>query len=194
MAVVIDWQVLEERLFEQSCAVIKQFAEDHPDVICSFFAYDTDPGYGYFLLSFDTAENSLQQALKNEYWAIEERKKMLSQEWSWNSARSLSRVPPITDYSPDVGYFAYYMYAEIRFPELVEFKESEAYPQRSNEVEDDYLEGHVRVVLWKIIERLIASAIFSQLRLSSLFRVGYQFHEEDLLVLRILNWPAAQVK
>ena len=75
-----DWQSLEERLFEQTSSVIRQFATEHSDVTCSFFAYDTDPGYGYFLPSFDTAENSLLQAQKNEQRAIEERAKMLSQE------------------------------------------------------------------------------------------------------------------
>lgn len=184
-----DWQSLEERLFEQTSSVIRQFATEHSDVTCSFFAYDTDPGHGYFLPSFDTYENSLQQAQKNEQWAIEQRQKMLSQDWSWNSASYLSKSPRITDYSPDVGYFAYHIYAEFHFPELVEFRENESYPQKRNDAEDDYLEGHVRIILWRVIERLIMNDAFAQLRMSSPFRVGYQFHDEDLLVLRILKWP-----
>jgi hypothetical protein len=41
-----DWQALEDRLFEQSTAVLRQFAAEHPEVLCSFFAYDTNPAYG----------------------------------------------------------------------------------------------------------------------------------------------------
>lgn len=190
MAQFLDWQSLEERLFEQSSTIIRRFAQEHPDVTCSFFAYDTDPSYGYFLPSFDTFENSLQQAQKNEQQVIERRKKMLTQEWSWKSVSYISKSPRVTDYSPDVSCFAYHMYADLRFPELTELKESEAYAQKRNEVEDDYIEGNVRLILWKVIERLIVSNTFSQLHLSSPFRVGYQFHEEDLLVLRILNWSS----
>lgn len=53
MASTFDWQSLEDRLFEQSKALILQFAEEHPDVTCSFLAYDTntgaeaESGYGY---------------------------------------------------------------------------------------------------------------------------------------------------
>lgn len=51
---IFDWQSLEDRLYEQSRAIILQFAAEHPDVLCSFFAYDTDPKEGYFFLGFDT--------------------------------------------------------------------------------------------------------------------------------------------
>lgn len=104
----------------------------------------------------------------------------------------MSKAPRVTDYSPDIGYFAYHMYADLNFPELAGFKESETYPQKRNAVEDDYIEGHVRIILWKVIERLIASDTFSQLHLASPFRVGYEFHDGDLLVLRILNWPTRE--
>ena len=53
------------------------------------------------------------------------------------------------------------------------------------------MEGNLRIVLWKAIERLIASDAFAPLCLASPFRVGYQLHERELVVLRILNWPAA---
>jgi hypothetical protein len=186
---LIDWQSLEDRLFEQSVVVIKQFAEEHPESICASFAYDTDPAEGYFLLSFDTAENSLRQAQTNEQRAIERRKRWLTQESSWTVASYRSKNTHVSDRSPGVDCFAYHIYAELRFPELPAFKESENYPPGGLPVEDDYIEGHVRIVLWRIIERLIADGAFMQLHLASPFHIGYQFHDEDLLVLRILNWP-----
>lgn len=186
---LVHWQSLEERLFEQTCAIIEQFAAEHPDSLCSFFAYDIDQNAGYFLPSFDTPENALKQAQQNEQRAIERREKLLLQPWSWRTASITCKFPQITDYSPDIGYFAYHIYAEIDFPELAAFKESDMYPQPENEVDDDYIEGNIHIVLWKVIERLMAGKVFSQLRLSSPFRVGYQLHEKELLTLRILNWP-----
>jgi hypothetical protein len=70
---IFDWQSLEDRLYEQSKAIIQHFAAEHPNVTCSFFAYDTDPKEGYFLLGFDTLENALCVAQENEQRAIKRR-------------------------------------------------------------------------------------------------------------------------
>jgi hypothetical protein len=67
--------------------------------------------------------------------------------------------------------------------------ESDNYPQRQNNIEDDYIDGNVQIVLRKVIERLIAGEGFASLHLSSPFHADYQFHEKELVVLRILNWP-----
>ena len=185
-----DWQSLEDRLYEQSRAIILQFAAEHPDVTCSFFAYDTDPKEGYFLLGFDTYENSLEAAQENEQRAIERRNQMLVHEWSWRHARSMLNIPRLTNYSPAVSDFAYHMYAQIDFQELIDLSESGSYPQKDHDVEDDYIEGNTRIVLWKVIERLIANNVFDQLHLASPFYVGFALHEDDQTPpLRILNWP-----
>lgn len=188
MAVPFDWQSLEDRLFEQSKAVILQFAAEHPDVTCSFFAYDTNPTYGKFLPSLDSYENMLRTAKADEQRAIANREKRLSREWSWRVARY--HTHSVSDSSPNVGYFAYHIYAKIHFKELEELSESGAYPQTTSEAEDNYLDGNVRIVLWKVVERLIEASAFAPLCLSSPFRVGYQFHDDShFVVLRLLNWP-----
>ncbi len=38
----VDWHALEEHLFEQTNMVIKQFAEEHPESLCSFFASEPE--------------------------------------------------------------------------------------------------------------------------------------------------------
>lgn len=188
MALTFDWQSLEDRLFEQSKALILRFAAEHPDVTCSFFAYDTHPAYGEFLPSFDNSENMLRMAKEDEQRAIARREKMLKREWSWRSAHTMWRSA--SDSSPDVGYFAYHIYAEIRFAELEELSMSGNYPQTNHKSEDNYIDGNVRIVLWKVVERLIADEAFAPLRLASPFRVGYQFHDDgQFIVLRLLNWP-----
>ncbi len=188
MALTFDWQSLEDRLFKQSKALILQFAAEHPDVLCSFFAYDTNPAYGEFLPSFDSYENMLRMAQEDEQRAIAEREQMLRQEWSWRSAHYM--LHSVSDSSPDVSDFAYHIYAEIRIDELEALSVSGTYPQKNHEAEDDYINGNVRIVLWKVVERLIAAEAFAPLHLASPFRVGYQFHDDGhFIVLRLLNWP-----
>lgn len=124
-----------------------------------------------------------------EQRAIERRNRMLNYEWYWRHARSMLQIPRLTDYSPDIGYFTYPMYAQIDFQELTELSESNAYPPRNNDVEDDYINGNVRIVLWRVVEQLIAHNIFVHLHLATPFHVGYELHEDELVVLRILKWP-----
>ncbi len=63
------------------------------------------------------------------------------------------------------------------------------YPQPHDDIEDNYIDGNVQIVLWKAIERLIANEAFASLHLSAPFHVGYQLHTDSLVVLRVLNWP-----
>lgn len=185
---LFNWQSLEDRLFEESRAVILRFAAEHPDVTCSFFAYDTNPAYGEIFPSFDSYENMLRTAQEEEQRLMARREKVLTQEWSWESA--LSKTGSVSESSPSVGYFAYHIYAETRFPELEEFSMNGGYPEPPYEWQDSYIDGNVRIVLWKVVERLIAAEAFAPLRLASPFRIGYQFHDDGhFITLRILNWP-----
>lgn len=188
MEAIFDWQALEEHLIEQSREAIRRFATEYPDVTCSFFAYDVNPIYGEFLVSFETAEHSLQTAQENEQEAIRRRNQMLTLPEAWRGAEYFSTHPVVIEYSPDVGLFAYPMYAQIKVYELDELSASGVYPT-GLPTDDDYIEGNARIVLWKVIEQLITSDAFAPLALASPFRVGYQYHDEALTVLRILNWP-----
>jgi len=68
------------------------------------------------------------------------------------------------------------------------FFDSEQYPH-CKPGQDDYLAGNTRVIIWKVLERFIADNVFLHIKTTPLFRLGYQLFEEDLVVLRILNWP-----
>jgi hypothetical protein len=187
-----NFQQIEDQLYSEGVEAIIRFGQEHGDDLCSFFAYDVDPLYGNVFLSFDTFDNSIKMARENEQQAIARRANMLNMEWSWQSARRYSTDPLVLDYSPDIGHFAYADFRALFFPEWEEVSDSEHYPRGEREPDpDDYMEGNLRIVLWKAIERLIASDAFAPLCLASPFRVGYQLHERELVVLRILNWPAA---
>jgi hypothetical protein len=46
---MLDWEVAEERLHEASVAAIKKFAGEHSDELVCFFAFDSEPRYGYVM-------------------------------------------------------------------------------------------------------------------------------------------------
>lgn len=156
-----DWQDIENRLYEESKAGILRFAAEHPEVVCSFFAYDTNPIYGEFLLCFDTLENALTVAQQNEREAIQQRKKMLTLREAWRGAKYFSTHPAVTEYSPNVGLFAYHMYASIPMRELDELSASGDYP-KGLQTDDDYIEGNACIGLWKVID--MSSFLASRLR------------------------------
>lgn len=181
-----NWEAVTDRLYVFTCATIERFVSEHPDEVCSFFAYDVD--LPFFLASFDTPANALKVARQAEQEAIERRAKMLTIPDAWRVARSFSMCPPVLDYCYSTGDFAYHIFDETKLDELEDLHFAEDYPEYENA--DDYAEGNTRIMLWRMIERLIASDNLNCLQLAAPFRIGYQMHDDDLTILRILNWPA----
>jgi hypothetical protein len=129
-------------------------------------------------------------AQRTEQEAIARRAKMLSSPHAWHGARHFSSQPPVLDYSYSSGYFAYHAFVDIQVDELEDIGFVAGYPHDVHS--DDYAEGNTRIILWSVIERLIAGDAFHNLSLVSPFRLGYQMHDDALTVLRILNWPRPQ--
>jgi hypothetical protein len=165
---------------------IGRFAREYPEVTCSFVAYALD--LPTFLLCFDTPENALTVAKAEERDALERRLKIAQlPDRAWMAASWYSSYPPIVDHSWGAGYFAFGLEAELKVDEIEDLAFEDDYPSSQT---DDYTEGSVTVVLWKVVERLIASGTFDQLHRSSPFRIGFELHDRPLLVLRILDWPS----
>ena len=89
--------------------------------------------------------------------------------------------------------FKYEAYSVVDLPEWRAYFESDEFREvvatEDGSRKPDPFEGNVIVVFWNVIERLINEELFSKLSMSSPFRVGFQFHDAHLIVLRILNWP-----
>lgn len=88
MEAVFDGKTLEEHLIEQSREAIRRFATEYPDVTCSFFAYNVNPIYGEFLVSFDIAAPALEQVRENEQEAMKSRNQMLTLPEAWRLLRT----------------------------------------------------------------------------------------------------------
>lgn len=188
MAQSPNWQEVETILFEKGKEAIERFAKEHPDLLCSFFAYSADPLSGEFAISIDTQEHAWQQAQKEELRVCQRRERRLQSPLARKYAQITIELPRITEYSSYVDYFHFAFYSYFTFAGWTAFFDSESYPEQVPG-EDDYLAGNTRIVLWKVLERLMQEQAFSQLNMAPLFRLGYQLHEKELVVLRILNWP-----
>src|SRR5579883_1969806 len=187
----LDWQTIEQAVYDKAKEVIEGFAEEHPDKPCSFFACFADPFSGTFTFCFDTPENAAYEAMKHELMILRRRQaayERLGRADAWRHARSSVNLP-LRSYPHTCSFFQYASYGKLEFNWL-EIADRHAYPQRG-EGEDNYLEGQTRWMLCRVMDRLVADRVFEHLAMTSPFRLGYEFHEEGLTVLRLLNWPAA---
>ncbi len=187
----LDWQAIEQAVYDKAKGVIEGFAEEHPDKPCSFFACFADPFSGTFTFCFDTPENAAYEAMKQELMILRKRQaayERLGRADAWRHARSSVNLP-LRSYPHTCSFFQYASYAKLEFNWL-ESAARHVYPQRE-EGQDNYLEGQTRWMICHVMDRLVADRIFEHLTMTSPFRLGYEFHEEGLTVLRLLNWPAA---
>ena len=187
-----DWRHVEDTLFEHGKAAIEQFSQEHPDELCSFFAYHSTPLAGQFAVCLDTYFNGIQQAMEYELENVGRRQRDLKHKEAWRGVSHYTEARHILEYTYDVALFQYVEYSEVEFEGWSDFfYDKGVYPQ-SGPYEEDYLQGNVRIVLWRVLERLIKAKIFQQLHMSTPFRVGYQVEDHWPIVLRLLNWPTVE--
>ncbi len=177
-----DWLAAEKTLFERSLVLIRQFAAEHPDELFASFAFTVDSVYAGVALNFDTLESSLAEAPRQERYPIKHRNQLFATEHGWQNARySVSHHTCRVDGCNLRGSFKYDLAAFVELPIWEDhFNSSEECPE---------LEGRIIVSLWRVVDQLVSSGAFKGLRLASCFRVAFSFHDDEMIVLRILNWP-----
>jgi hypothetical protein len=183
-----DWSRVEKRLIAIGLSAISRFVAEHPNDLCSFFAFYSQPDVGLFGVCLDTYKNAIQAAIKNERQTFGRRQQLLKDPRPWSWAHSAIDIPRIVEYAPSVGKFAQVTYTESFFEEWREYLNNNKYPEQQAD-EDGYLEGNARIVIWKAVEQLIQTNAFENLQVTSPFRLGYQIHDDELVILRIINWP-----
>jgi hypothetical protein len=185
----IDWAVSDERLYAASVASISRFAVEHPGETVCFFAFDTEPRYGYVWISLDTLACNVRSVKRRESFAIGQREQTLRRVDAWQHAKYFLKTPILTAFNTNSGDFAYSQYETVEFPEWRETAELGDYPT-GPAATDDYLESNGRLVLWRVAEQLVADGAFASLKMASPFLVGYSVHDQEESILRLLNWPA----
>ena len=114
-----DWHKVEERLIDTSLLAISRFMAEHPNDLCSFFAFYSEPDVGLFGVCLDTHKNAIQTAMKNERQTFGRRQQLLKGPRPWSWAHSAIDIPRIVDYTPGVGRFAQVTYAESFFDQML---------------------------------------------------------------------------
>ena len=185
-----DWQRDEDALFEASIRVLKQFATDNPDQIVSAFGFDSEPCYGYALIAIETPATAFAVAADRETRQIENRYRYFARADAWKRAKSYTSREAI-DYSDSTGYFAYPNLETVQFSGWEVFANGDSYPEPDKATNPDYMEGHACLMFWRVSERLIAQGAFDALKLWTPFRIGFNFHDERFVTLRMLNRPTA---
>jgi hypothetical protein len=112
-----DWDAFETKLLAASIDAINRFADEHPDESICFFAFDSEPRYGYVLFAFDTFEKNIRSAQQMEQYTMKDRTEWLTKKRYWNGAKHHLCHPPVTVFNTNSGDFAFPQYAEVRFPE-----------------------------------------------------------------------------
>ena len=123
-----------------------------------------------------------------ERFAIESRRKYLRGKAAWRWAKHQVSTPVLSPFNTDSGDFEFPEYADVEFPAWVKLAAKGNYPKGA-EHEDDYLESNARLVMWRVAERLVAENAFAPLTLASPFLLGYSIHDQEEVILRMLNWP-----
>lgn len=177
-----DWTAAEGTLLERSTTVIREFAATHPDEVFSCFAFTVDSEYSGVALNFDTLGNTLKEAQREERYQIRHRNELFSGERGWENARYY--VAHHTNRVDDWNRRGSFKYDLVAFVELAVWED---YFNGSEDTPD--LEGRIIVSLWRVVDRLVSTGAFEGLRLSSCFRIAFSFHDDEMIVLRILNWP-----
>jgi hypothetical protein len=184
------WEASDRELHKASVAAIQRFAREHLGVAvcCCFFDCDS-PQYGHLSISFDTAANNARVVKDLERYAIEKRAEYLRGKLTWQWAKHQLGTPVLSPFNTNGGDFEFREFAEVKFPAWVELAEKGDYPKGAAH-EDDYLESNARLVMWRVVEQLVAENAFAPLALASPFLVGYSLHDQEEVILRLLNWPS----
>jgi hypothetical protein len=91
----------------------------------------------------------------------------------------------IVDHTPHAGEFWKPDFAQINLPDWEDFF------QRDDADEAVDSQGHVIVLFWRVLTRLVDINAFQTVNMAPLFRLGFQFNDDDmgLVVSHILRWP-----
>jgi hypothetical protein len=183
-----QWDVFLQRLLDASRAAIRRFAAEHPAGELCYFAFDSEPRYGYVLTCFNTSRANLQHVREWHDKRVAYRKELLSQSVWRDHAYYQVKANSVSPFCNNTGDFAYQDFAEVKFPEWQAFAESNDYPEASND-NDDYLQNRVALIFARALDTLAEEGSFSGLRLSSPTMLGFGFHDQDQLIVRMLNLP-----
>lgn len=188
-----NWERVFEKLLDKTRKSIFQFRKENPDVVISDFWFDSEPCYGYVLISINSLESAQRLAKEQYEYHVNYRRKLLSDKldvWLDNAYYQIG-THSVSQICTNSGDFDFQQFAEIKFPEWQNYAESSDYPLRPDKRPDhldDYLESRVSYTFWRVYETLVEENAFLELNLASPTRLGFAFHDGSEYILYLLNW------
>jgi hypothetical protein len=125
-----DWDLYLKRLVEETKAAIGEFTARHGGEEVCYFAYDSEPRYGYVLTCFNTSGASLEFARKQREYHTQHRRKLMADPIWFDDAYQQAKANALLPFCNNTGDFAYQGFTQIQFPEWQEYAESTGYRKR----------------------------------------------------------------
>jgi len=183
-----NWDATEALLIEEASRAIEHFSARNATDLCSFFAFSVDYFFGDVVICFDTIDNSLLYAKRQEIQTLKARDAALCGERGWENAIYYIQRDRLCSYNPHTADFKYPDFARLHISDWEEYFGNDQLPERPDPL------GHVIVLMHKAISKLVATRAFDRLKMVSPFRVGVEFPRDELglVVMKLLNWPLHQ--
>ena len=108
-----DWILCLEKLITETKQSIDKFSAEHKDEEISYINYDTDPIYGYVLISYNTLEYSKEYArTQHDYRVSYIREWIEKSSWQKSALENIKRksISPHCDSSGDFKYMGCLLY------------------------------------------------------------------------------------
>ena len=182
-----DWDLYLKRLVKETKAAIQQFATKHGGEEVCYFAYDSEPRYGYVLTCFNTSSASQEFVRKQREYHAKHRRKLMADPVWFDSAYYQTKAHSLLPFCNNTGDFAFQGFTQIEFPEWQKYAESPKYPEVEDDNED-YLMNRVARLFCRATDQLVKTRVLEQLRLARPTLVGFGFHDRDQYVLHMLNF------
>ena len=154
-----DWAESDRRLYAAARRAVRAFVAEHPaEDVCALFFDCDEPRYGRVAFSLDTPANNRRVARNLEAHVVATREQLLrDDEHAWRSAKYALTSPPVGVFSVESGGFAFPQYRAVTFPTWRQLAKSRSKVlPPAGEERDEFLASHVRLVTWRVTERLIA--------------------------------------
>lgn len=185
----LDFGHLEKHLIagcrKAIALAVKEVKKNDP---ATFFAIDSNPYYGEFLPSVDTLSTS------RVVMRAEQENRLGSRAWmklegkdAWLETYDGAYRSSVPMFSADASEFTHHMIHDCEYPPLDALARSKLYKKLNARAgKDGWIEGHVRVVLARVCDRLVDGKAFAKLPIAVPFGVGYQYHDEKMVVCRVI--------
>ena len=182
-----DWESACTTLIEATLEALKKFSLEYPEKPVSDICYDSEPSAGYVLIAFNTEANDIESFRKRNDESKHYARKQITERYdNWqDNAHSFLKSQVVRIRNGEPGYFDYQDFANVEFPEWVEYTEQDL-PERPNYL-DDYLETKVAYLFWKVFNNLVERDAFDELSISKNFQLSYCFHDQSPVHLFVLN-------